>query len=619
MFRFINRRFALGWAGAGLAVAIIAGLSAGATETGETAAEVKSTAATDVAAEIDRLLSGQLEKSGTSLADSTSDEDFLRRATLDLAGTLPSPAEITLFSLNPDSNKRAKLVDQLLSEGDFAQNWSRYWRDVIFSRATDMRARLAQPAFEQWMTRQLQQNRKWDEIVTELITATGDVREVGQTALVFSHGGMASELASETSRIFMGIQIQCANCHDHPSDIWVRDDFHQLAAYFPRIRVRRIQEENRRSFEIVSFNVPDGGRRRQAFNPTFLMRRFDKDRDGKVTKDEVKDSPLARAFDNLLRRGDSNNDKALTLAELRKLPPPNNAQRQSSEYYMPDLADPSSRGKRIDPVFFVSKTGSKSGLRDQDRRAELAEVLTAKDNPWFAKALVNRIWGELLGEGFYMPIDDIGPEREASFPEVLNLLSNGFTANDYDLQWLFRTIVNTQAYQRQIRARDASDISLPFASAAPTRLRSDQLYSALTGVLGLTDTANRGPQRGGAGMYRRPQSGRGQFAALFGFDPSTPQADITGSVPQALFLMNSPLINNGVRGQGNTRLGRILEKFNDNDDALSELYLLVLSREPSTRETKIAKEYLDEVGNRREAFEDLMWSLLNSSEFLSKR
>ena len=120
-------------------------------------------------------------------------------------------------------------------------------------------------------------------------------------------------------------------------------------------------------------------------------------------------------------------------------------------------------------------------------------------------------------------------------------------------------------------------------------------------------------------MYRRPQSGRGQFAALFGFYPSTPQADITGSVPQALFLMNSPLINDGVRGQGNTRLGRILGKFDDNDDALSELYLLVLSREPSTRETRIAKEYLDEVGNRREAFEDLMWSLLNSSEFLSKR
>lgn len=613
MFRFSNRRFVLGCTGAGLAVAILAGLSVGAT-----AAEFKSTAATDVAAEVDRLLEDQLDDSGTKLAGLTSDEDFLRRVTFDLAGTLPSPAEITLFGLNPDPHKRATLIDQLLLEGDFARNWSRYWRDVIFSRATDMRSGLARPAFEQWMTSQLQQNRKWDEIVTELITATGDVREVGQTGFIFAHGGMASELASETSRIFMGIQIQCANCHDHPSDIWVRDDFHQLAAYFPRIRVRRVQEDNRRSFEIVSFNVPDGGRRRQAFNPTFIIRRFDANRDGKVTKAEVKNSQFARAFDGILRRADANNDGALTLAELKKLPP-NNAQRATSEYYMPDLANPSSRGKRIDPVFFVSKTESKSGLRDQDRRAELAAVLTAKDNPWFAKALVNRIWSELLGEGFYMPIDDIGPEREASFPEVLDLLSNGFSANDYDLQWLFRTIVNTQAYQRQIRARDASDVSLPFASAAPTRLRSDQLYSALTGVLGLTETANRRPQRGGGGMYRLPQSGRRQFAALFGFDPSTPQADITGSVPQALFLMNSPLINNGIRGQGNTRLGRILNKFDDNDDALGELYLLVLSREPSTREIKIAKEYLAEVGNRREAFEDLMWSLLNSSEFLSKR
>ena len=175
MFRFNNRRFVLGWAGAGFAVAILAGLSVGAT-----AAEFKSTAATDVAAEVDRLLEDQLEESGTPLADLTSDEDFLRRVTFDLAGTLPSPAEITLFGLNPDPHKRAKLVDQLLSEGDFARNWSRYWRDVIFSRATEMRSGFARPTFEQWMTEQLQQNRKWDEIVTDLITATGDVREVGQ-------------------------------------------------------------------------------------------------------------------------------------------------------------------------------------------------------------------------------------------------------------------------------------------------------------------------------------------------------------------------------------------------------------------------------------------------------
>lgn len=582
------------------------------------AADAEARSSSHVAAEVDRLLGQHLKDAETPAAALTSDEDFLRRVTLDLAGTLPSAAEVTLFGLNPDPEKRSKLIDQLLSEDEHAQNWARYWRDVVFSRATEMRSRIAQPTFERWMRDQLKSNRKWDEIATDLITATGDVREAGETGLVFAHGGEADELASETSRIFLGIQIQCANCHDHPSDIWVRDNFHQLAAYFPRIRVRLVRDDNRRSFEVVSFNVPDGRQRRRRVNPEFLMRRFDANRDGKLTKEEVKDSPFARVFDNILRRGDSNNDKAISLAELKKLPEPNNANRGSSEHYMPDLSNPASRGKRVDPVFFVTKTESESGLSDLDRRAELASILTSKENPWFARAIVNRIWAELLGEGFYMPIDDLGPQRNANFPDVLAALTDGFTANDYDLQWLFRTIVNTQAYQREIRARDASDTSLPFASAAPTRLRSDQLYSALIDVLGYRETNRPTGQRGGGG-YRGPQTGRGQFAVLFGFDPSTPQADITGSVPQALFMMNSGIVNNGIRGDGNTRLGRLLQKYDDNNDALSELYLMVLSREPSAAEVKIATEYLEEVGNRREAFEDLMWSLLNSSEFLSKR
>jgi hypothetical protein len=128
---------------------------------------------------------------------------------------------------------------------------------------------------------------------------------------------------------------------------------------------------------------------------------------------------------------------------------------------------------------------------------------------------------------------------------------------------------------------------------------------------------NRGPGRGRYGMNRDP--GRAAFAELFGFDPSTPQDDIVGSIPQALFLMNSPQLNTLVRGSGDTRLGRILDEYDNDNDALAELYLLTLSREPSAEETTIAKEYISEVGNRTEAFEDLFWSLLNSSEFLSRR
>ena len=622
MHLFCTRRLMQLAAGTGLILTLMMGFAGPAIGGELDTANLKSTTAADVAVEVDRLVAEELQKSKTAAASRTTDEDFLRRITFDLAGSLPSPAEVTIFGLNPDPDKRAKLIDRLLAGDQMARNWARYWRDVIFTRATDQRSRIAQPTFERWMTEQLKQDRHWDEIATDLITATGDVREKGETGLIFAHGGQAAELASEMSRIFLGIQIQCANCHDHPTDVWKREDFHQLAAYFPRIRVRRVMDDNRRSFEVVSFDTARGRGRGRMRNPEFLFRRFDTNKDGKLTKDEVKDTPLARGFDRLLYRGDTNQDKALSLAELKKIPQPQGQRRGTTEHFIPDPSDPSSPGKRVDPVFFVDKTKATPGLKDLERRGDFAKTLTSPENVWFARAFVNRIWGAMLGQGFYMPIDDIGPERTAAFPQVLDLLSAGFVANDYNIQWLFRTIANTQSYQRQIRVRDASDLSPPFAAATPTRLRSDQLYSALVGVLGIREDGSRNARRrpgAGAGQYRRGFSQRARFATLFSFDPSTPQEDITGTVPQALFLMNSPLVNNGIRGQGETRLGRILQKFDKDKDALAELYLLVLSREPSAKEIKIATEYIDEVDNRKEAFEDLMWSLINSSEFLSKR
>ena len=108
------------------------------------------------------------------------------------------------------------------------------------------------------MTEQLHNGVSWDKITTELITATGNVREEGQTALIFAHQGNAEEIAAEASRIFLGIQIQCANCHDHPTDEWKREQFHQLAAFFPRVRVRVIKDTKPRTFEVVSFNRPEG-------------------------------------------------------------------------------------------------------------------------------------------------------------------------------------------------------------------------------------------------------------------------------------------------------------------------------------------------------------------------
>ncbi len=576
---------------------------------------------TDTAKAVDQAILAVLKSSGTPAAPAVNDEDFLRRVSFDLTGTLPSPREVTLFGLDPDPNKREKLIARLLESDDYATNWMRYWRDVVFSRATNMRAPFARSAFESWMTEQLRENVSWDRVATALVTASGDVRENGATALIFAQEGDESEIASEVSRIFLGIQIQCANCHDHPTDKWTRDDFHELAAFFPRIRVQPKREGDRLiAYEIVSFNPP---RRRFARNrqpsPEQTMRFLDKNRDGKLTKNEVENTPLARIFDQVLARVDTDKDKALSLEEFKQIPrPPMGPGRGSDEHYMPDLDNPGSRGRQIDPVFFIGEKSLPSGRTDLDRRETLAEWITAKENPWFARAYVNRIWAELLGKGFYMPIDDMGPERKPQSPEVLDILAKGFIASGYDVKWLFAVITNTAAYARQVRPVDPA--APAFASATPTRLRSDQLYSAITEVFGIDEAANRRPvPRGGGNPYFRARSPRDGFNDLFGFDPSTPQDDITGDVPQALFLMNSPQLNALIQASGRTRLNQLLTKYADDDEAVSELYLLVLAREPSEREQAICRKYVAKVNDRSEAFEDLLWSLLNSSEFLSKR
>lgn len=580
-----------------------------------------------VAKQVDQFI---LEEGAGSASKRANDEDFLRRVTFDLAGTLPSPREVTLFGLDPDPEKRAKVIDRLLASDEFSRNWARYWRDVIFTRATEMRSQLGQQTFEEWMFEQLKNNTSWDKVATDLLTATGDVSSKGETALMFAHGAEPVEVAAEASRIFLGIQIQCANCHDHPTDKWKREQFHQLAAFFPRTRLQPVMggTGGPRSFEIASLdNTPGGGRfadqspeeiRRAAER---VFRLADKNNDGKVTRAEAEGVPGGRILDRLFDIGDTDKDKALSAEELKKIPPPPmNMRRGSREYFMPDLENPGSEGTRIDPEFFVGKVSPGKDKSDKERRESLAKYMTSSDNPWFAKALVNRLWGEMLGDSFYMPIDDLGPERQPQHPKALDLLAESFTANDYDVRWLYRTIASTDAYQRSIKAKKPTDEAPAFTSASPSRLRSDQIYSALTSVLGIDDLGGGPrPQPGQGGPMNRFRGPRQTFAQLFGFDPSTPQDEILGSVPQALFLMNSPFLANLIRADGRTTLSQILTKHKDDEDAILELYLRVLAREPSDREMKICREYLAEVKDRREAFEDLMWSLLNSSEFLSKR
>lgn len=509
------------------------------------------------AAQADRLLLAELTAAAGNTPERSGpcdDETYLRRVSLDSIGELPSPEQVTAFVLDPATDKRSRLVERLLADERFGQNWARYWRDVILYRRSDDRALISAEALQQYLTAAFNDGTPWDDIATAFVTATGDVRENGQTALIMAQMGAAEETTAEVARIFLGIQIQCAQCHDHPTDRWKRTEFHELAAFFPRIAVRPVRDPEKRTFEVVSV-----------------------DRD-----------PRRR--------------------------PNGNQRRGSAEHYMPDLADPTARGTLMQPTFFVTHHRVDEGKTDQERRTILANLMTGESNPWFDRAFVNRIWSELVGEGFYEPVDDMGPDRQCAAPETLDLLATQFRANGRDVKWLYRTVAATAVYGLDSRSRREPD-EAPFAANCLQRLRADQLMGALGRTLGVSFDQGRG-----SGPYGGMRGLQGQFVQTFGFDPSEPRDEMAGSIPQALLMMNSPILARALNAYNvNTALGRLLAENADDETVVVELYLRSLAREPSDAELTTCLDYVREIGDRREAFEDLQWALVNSTEFLHRK
>jgi uncharacterized protein DUF1549/uncharacterized protein DUF1553 len=512
-----------------------------------------------VAKHVDELLTKEEFGGSAATADGPApkadDQTFLRRVALDLIGHPPTPEEITAYALDNSPHKQAAAVERLLADKRFGDNWARYWRDVIFYRRSEDRALIAGPSAVKFLADAFNGDAHWDKIARRFITATGDVREEGATALIMAQMANTEDTTAEISRIFLGIQIQCAQCHNHPTDRWKREQFHELTAFFPRIAVRPLKQGEQRSFEVVSMDHPGGGKNK-----------------------------------------------------------PNKPRQGSAEHYMPDLKHPDEEGKLMKPVFFVTGQKLETGLTDHERREKIAEWITARGDRWFAKAFVNRIWAELVGHGFYEPVDDIGPDRKCSAPHTLDYLAEQFAVSHYDVKWLMRLITATEAYQRQSRSRYDSK-KAPFTASCSQRLRGDQLYNSLAEVLGIGEGFQ------GDENYRRPFSGpRGQMNLTFGYDPSIRRDEVAGSIPQALLLMNGPELNRAINGkQPTTSLGQLLAAEPKDEAVVEDLYLRSLAREPKPAELQTCLDYVKTIGNRSEAFEDILWSLVNSTEFLNRK
>lgn len=513
-------------------------------------------------ADLDSLIASFLAKNSpdVSPAPPTSDAEFIRRVSFDLAGAPPTAEEVEAFVADNRPDKRARLVDALLADADYARNWARYWREVIQFRATNPNARQVRyDELEDWLAERFHENRPWDEIARDLITATGRNDENGAVGFGLAHQVRPVEVAGEVSRVFMGVQIQCAECHNHFTDSWKREQFHEFAAFFAGSRIRRVEKAER----------------------------------GKPPVFAVESRPNAN-------------------------------------YAMPSKDD-STKKVRVSPKFFLASTKTVDapvGLPPNKLHELAASLVTGQDNPWFARAFVNRIWTVLMGKGFYEVVDDLGPERVAEGEEILFPLADQWQKGGYDIQWLLRTILNTEAYQRRPRPSSSPIGEAPLAANRANRLRADQILQALDSALGLnappsSKVENKGkpapkPQAAKPNPPRRAAP-RAAFNNLFGVDPSVDGDEVLGSIPQALFLMNGPVVHNRTQARPGTALGRILKNANDDRAALDDLYLLVLTRRPTDDEAKICAEHLADAKDRREGFEDIYWSLVNSTEFLSRR
>lgn len=456
------------------------------------------------------------------------DETFLRRVYLDIVGRQPKPDERAAFFADGD-DRRAKVVDRLLAQPEFGANWANYWSDVISTRVFEPELTfLNYSTFKKWLAEQFNSGAGWDEITYRIVTATGKVGDNPAATFIGFHSGDRSRLAGETTRVFLAVQIQCAECHDHKFIDMPRKTFHELAAFFARTEAKLPRNES----------------------------------DGIAV-----------------------NSKA------------------DGEHKMPGKGG----GTMVPTAFGLKQV--ELGTSDLERRQELARWIVSPENPYFARAFVNRLWARFVGKGFCEPVDEIGIAAKPELPEVHTALAEHFIASGFDQRSVIRLIAATQAYQQQ--------------PDDPTgRLRGDEVFDSLVAAIELPNAVGTKAKADGAFRFPvPPKSTRDLVNDAFGFDPSFSKEQIVRSLREAMFLMNNEQLQKQIdaKPDSGTMLGVLIAQEKDDAKAIGILFRRVLARDPTEREVAVSKRHIEKLNDRATAFEDLLWSLLNSAEFTTRK
>jgi hypothetical protein len=501
---------------------------------------------------IDGLILKKLERLRLPPSPGCTDAEFIRRAFLDAAGILPTPAEVKAFLNDRSPDKRARLIDRLLERPEFVDYWAYKWSDMLLITTR----RLPQPAvwsFYQHVRQGVADNKPWDRFTRDILTASGSNLQNGAANYFVLHKDVAA-LSEATAVTFMGMSLTCARCHNHPLERWTQDQYWQMANLFSRVGLK-----NGERGSVLVWSRPDGDaphpRRGSGLNPTPL--------DGK-------------------------------------------------------------------PLPLDSAT---------DRRGYFADWLTSSDNPYFAKALVNRVWRNYMGRGLVEAEDDIRETNPPTNAELFDALARDFVKRRYDVKQLMRTIMNSAAYQRSSKPVAGNEADDRFFSRYLTRRLSAEVildsYSQVTGVptpfthlvtnARDSETPYGGFPAGTRAMQLPDSLVASRFLDAFGrperANTCSCERSQDSSVGQALHLNNGKTLNDKLRAKNSLVEKWLSEKVGD-EEAIKRLYLSALCREPGEKERASFAKLLAEAtadGGRREALEDLVWAVLTSKEFIFNR
>lgn len=518
--------------------------------------------------EVDRHVFDKLRLLNILPSELCTDEEFVRRVFLDLCGILPTPDEARAFVSDADAGKRARLVDTLLERPEYADFWAHKWLDVLRSNRLTIQIK-GSHAYRQWLRTHIDRNTPWNKVVQELLTASGST--FGNPPANYYRGPYANGapvvrdaqgLAESTAQLFLGIRLQCAQCHNHPFERWTQDDYHHMAAWFSRLKAK-----------------PD--------------------------------------------------------AEWPGLPPQNYPW-QLRENSLVIFS--SSSGEAVNPQSGKTMSPKVLGMPAQeipaesDRRIVLAEQITSPENPFFARATVNRLWFHLLGRGIVDPPDDFRDSNPSVNDALLDALAKDFLDAKFDVKRIVRTIVTSRTYQLSAQPNLSNQSDEKYFSHALVkrkRLSAEVLLDAICEATAQPE-AFEGVPAGtrttqlpdGQVIYtggRYASWDRHPFLKAFG-QPAREAAceceregDL--NLARALEVKNGDFLLGKVRAPKN-RIGRLMERKATDEEMLTELFVATLSRSPDADESRTALLHVRQAADKRAAWEDVHWALLNTNEFL---